>query len=109
MAHSYMSANGMFQNVGRVYVDKPLPSMPYAQAGIRFETDGSVSLISYFTRVAYIAGDVLHVNGLYSMTTRKHISAFIRAYAPSICFADVRDAVRDNVAINIRTGERIPE
>ena len=56
-----------------------LKSMPYAQAKVRRDTN-RVALISYTTTVCEIVGGVLVVHGLYSMTTRKHISAFMREF-----------------------------
>ena len=56
-----------------------LKSMPYAQAKIRRDTN-RVALISYTTTVCEIVGGVLVVHGLYSMTTRRHISAFMREF-----------------------------
>lgn len=68
----------------------PLKSMPYAQAKVRRDTN-RVALISYTTTVCEIIGGVLVVYGLYSMTTRKHISAFMREfgldyYTAKACF-----------------------
>ena len=57
----------------------PLKSMPYAQAKVRRDTN-RVALVSYTTTVCEIIGGVLVVYGLYSMTTRKHISAFAREF-----------------------------
>ena len=57
----------------------PLKSMPYAQAKVRRDTN-RVALVSYTTTVCEIIGGVLVVHGLYSMTTRKHISAFTREF-----------------------------
>lgn len=56
-----------------------LRAMPYAQAHIKHEPNRIV-LVSYVTEVAAIIGGVLVVRGLYSATTRKHISAFVREY-----------------------------
>ena len=56
-----------------------LKAMPYAQAKIRRDTN-RVALISYATTVCEIIGGVLVVHGLYSMTTRRHISAFMREF-----------------------------
>ena len=64
----------------------PLKSMPYAQAKIRRDNN-RVALISYTTTVCEIVGGVLIVNGLYSMTTRKHISAFMREFGMDYCIA----------------------
>lgn len=56
-----------------------LRAMPYAQAHIEFYPN-CITLVSYTTPVAAIIGGVLVVRGLYSMTTRKHIGAFVREY-----------------------------
>lgn len=56
-----------------------LKAMPYAQATIR-RSMNVITLTSYATDVAEIRGGVLRVFGLYSATTRKHISAFARQF-----------------------------
>ena len=56
-----------------------LTAMPYAQATV-YANPNCIKLVSYTTEVAAIIGGVLVVWGLYSMTTRKHISAFVREY-----------------------------
>ena len=56
-----------------------LRAMPYAQAHVT-HAPNRITLVSYTTEVAAIIGGVLVVRGLYSMTTRKHISAFVREY-----------------------------
>ena len=67
------------------YVDEKLKNMPYAQAGIKYHYN-SVWLISYTTHVATILfnddGKPITVEcfGLYSNTTRRHISSFARQY-----------------------------
>lgn len=62
---------------------EPLKKMPYAQARI-YTCPGRVDLISYTTRVCSIITEdgktCLECTGLYSATTRKHISAFARQY-----------------------------
>ena len=58
---------------------RPLSAIPHAQAKV-VRTTNSISLISYETLVAEIQGAELVVYGLYSMTTRRHISAFVREY-----------------------------
>ena len=56
---------------------KTLARMPYAQAKIYRYDDGSVALVSYTTCVATINNEGwLSVRGLYSNTTRRHLSAF---------------------------------
>ena len=56
-----------------------LKLMPYAQASVR-RSFNRITLTSYATDVAEIIGGVLVVYGLYSKTTRRHISAFVREY-----------------------------
>jgi threonine aldolase len=85
---------------------KKLSAMPYAQAHIEIHEDGAVSLFSYVTLVAHITADGwLTVYGLYSMTTRKHISAFVREYAHPCDFQTAKAIYHDNKMINIHTGE----
>lgn len=59
---------------------KKLSRMPYAQAHVEIDADGNAYLFSYVTLVASIVGGWLEVYGLYSMTTRKHIGAFMAEY-----------------------------
>lgn len=60
-------------------IKEKLKAMPYAQAHIVRRTN-AIILVSYTTEVAEIRGGCLVVNGLYSATTRKHISAFCRQF-----------------------------
>jgi hypothetical protein len=60
-------------------IKEKLKAMPYAQAHIVRRTN-TIVLVSYTTEVAAIVGGQLIVNGLYSATTRKHISAFCRQF-----------------------------
>lgn len=62
-----------------MFTTSALKKMPYAQAKVRREPN-RVTLISYTTTVAEIVGGVLMVYGLYSATTRRHISAFMREF-----------------------------
>lgn len=88
---------------------KKLTAMPYAQAHVEIDTDGNISLFSYVTKVAEIDTDgFLSVYGLYSMTTRKHISAFMREYTP-FDFALAKSLVEfgEGAKVNLETGELI--
>ena len=58
-----------------VYPTRPLRNHPYANATV-VETEKGSALISYRTVVAQIADNKVFCYGLYSMTTRHHISAF---------------------------------
>ena len=76
--------------------------MPYAQATIR-RSNNCITLTSYATDVAEIRDGVLKVFGLYSATTRKHISAFARQFG-----ADYQIAKRcytKNIGYDIATRE----
>lgn len=89
-----------------VNVDKRLKYMPSAQAGVIIDIHNAVHLISYTTPVINIDPmGWLTCNGLYSNTTRRHISAFIKEYAPNISFTDVKNCAKDKLTINIYTGE----
>lgn len=81
-----------------------LKSMPYAQAQIITNDDNSVTLISYTTAVCGFDKDGwFYINGLYSATTRKHISAFMRER----CNSDYQMAKRcynEYLTFNIHTG-----
>ena len=60
---------------------KKLSAMPYAQAHIEIESDGTTHLFSYVTRVATIDADGwLTIFGLYSQTTKRHIGCFMAEY-----------------------------
>lgn len=60
---------------------KKLSAMPYAQAHVEIDDQGNTFLFSYVTLVASLDKDGwLEINGLYSMTTRRHIGAFMREY-----------------------------
>ena len=87
---------------------KRLKSMPYAQAVVRNYGDIDKDLIvlqSYETDVIIVRDGWLHCTGLYSMTTRKHISSFMREYGNGFTFQDVKRCYEDNKELNIGTGE----
>ena len=79
--------------------------MPYAQAHIR-RTFNRVSLVSYVTTVAEIIGGVLVVHGLYSATTRRHISAFARQFGMDYSIA--KKCYTGGVGYDLITREFIP-
>ena len=85
---------------------KKLSAMPYAQAHIEIDNDNNIHLFSYVTLVATITNDGwLTVNGLYSMTTRKHISAFMKEYGDMLDYQSAKSAYEDGYRINKFTGE----
>ena len=78
--------------------------MPYANAHVEL-MDNNVYLFSYRTLVAQIENDWLTINGLYSNTTKHHISAFLKEYASPIDFHTAKIIYQDKEMINILTGE----
>lgn len=84
---------------------KKLSAIPYGQAFVEIDTDnGNIYLWSYRTLVAKIENNWLTVNGLYSMSTRKHIGAFMREYTP-FDYYTAKQIYTDNLALDITTGE----
>lgn len=92
---------------------RKLTAMPYAQAHVEIDDDNTIHLFSYVTRVATITSDGwLTIYGLYSMTTRKHIGAFMKEYVifPNGEHGDYQLAKKiynDKYSFNIETGEVI--
>lgn len=85
---------------------KKLTAMPYAQAHIEIDNDNNIHLFSYVTLVATITHDGwVTINGLYSMTTRKHISAFMKEYGGVLDFQSAKSAYEGGYRINMFTGE----
>ena len=62
-----------------------LKTMPYAQATI-ISTEDTLILRSYSTDVIIISDGWMTCTGIYSQTTRKHISAFMREHNLVIIF-----------------------
>ena len=82
--------------------------MPYAQATVIIDDNNNATLRSYKTDVATLTHDGwLTINGLYSMTTRKHISAFLKEYTSWVTFQTATQIYQDNMKINIHTGEMV--
>ena len=82
---------------------RTLKKMPYAQAKV-IENGREAMLISYTTVVIYINEEGwLTVTGLYSATTRKHISAFMRELGMDYQLA--KQLYTDGYRLNIWTGE----
>ncbi len=75
-----------------------------AAARIILHDDSSVSLLSYKTVVAYVSSDGwLTINGLYSMTTRKHIGWFMKEY--DLDYATARALFENHQTMNVYTFE----
>ena len=84
---------------------KKLTAHPYAQACVFIHDNGMVTLVSYTTPVAQIDEEGwLVINGLYSMTTRRHIGAFVQEYA-GIPDQTAKMICENRQRFNIHTGE----
>lgn len=85
---------------------RKLKTMPYAQAHIEIHDD-TAYLFSYYTLVASVReqdGEKwIRCYGLYSKTTRKHISAFAKEYG--LTYQDFKDRVGADYEFNTDTGE----
>ena len=83
---------------------KPVNGHKYASARTVISPDGTVKLVSYTTTVIEISPDGwLSVNGLYSMTTIKHIGWFMRERGMTYHLA--KQLYIDSKKMNIYTGE----
>lgn len=86
-----------------------LKHMPTATAGFNIYIDGRVELVSYETTVISIDADGwLTCTGTYSATTRKHIVAFMKEWAPLLSYYDAKAAYEGNHRVNVLTGEVLP-
>jgi len=84
---------------------KVLTKMPYANAHVRIGADGTVVLVSYRTDVVIIDKDGwMRVTGLYSATTRRHISRFMEEYTDKDYYF-AKKLYTDGVRYNVNTGE----
>ena len=87
---------------------KKLKTMPYAQAHIEIH-DNPQYLFSYYTLVATVRTENgekwIRCYGLYSATTRKHISAF--AKENGLQFTDFKGVAGGSYEMNMSTGEVI--
>ena len=82
---------------------RTLELMPYAQAKVRITDSSTAILVSYVTEVASIDSEGwVRVRGLYSATTRRHISAFAREYRSS--YAKFKRCYEEKLTYNIYTG-----
>lgn len=83
---------------------RKLTNMPYAQAQVITDEQGT-RLVSYTTTVVTIDDEGwLTVYGLYSATTRKHISAFMVEYT-RFDYKHARYLYDNKLKQNVITGE----
>lgn len=88
----------------KTYNMKPVANHLYANAHVRIWDDDTVELVSYTTIIIRITPEGwLHINGLYSRTTIKHIGWFMRERGFTYQLA--KQIYLDNKEFNIYTGE----
>jgi len=110
---------GIFERDVIVTVDEKLEHMPYAQAGIinhvdKIDANGRYykvpgkTLISYETVAATLTYDgILTIDCLCSVSTRKHVSAFLKQFCPAYHYYDAKAALNGGYSIDITTGAHI--
>lgn len=87
-----------------MYTTKVNNGHEYAQTYVRIWEDNTVELVSYVTTVIVITPEGwLHVNGLYSMTTIKHIGWFMQERGFTYQLA--KQLYNNNEEFNVYTGE----
>lgn len=72
-----------------MYFDRVLKDHPSSQCGVIVRGD-TVEFYSYSTLVITLKGKELKCTGTYSPTTRKQIGWFLKEYAPSLSYYDVK-------------------
>lgn len=105
----YKATTGSYiKSVYFVHVSERLHDMPSAQCGVVKANDGMRVLISYITPCAVVTGANggnmwLGVRGLYSATTRRHLSSFAREFG--VPYSVVKTIAASDYIYNIVTGE----
>ena len=87
-------------------VVRKLKEIPYGQCFVEKANENTFYLWSYRTLVAKVENSWLTVKGLYSMTTRKHIGAFMREYCNST-YQTAKQLYEDGLMLDLSTGEVI--
>lgn len=85
---------GYYEQVKSVKYDKALIFKPYAQAGVVLDDEGA-TLVSYESPIIRFHCDAIEFFNTApncSRTTISHVSAFLKEYAPSISYYQVKKA-----------------
>lgn len=87
---------------------KKLENHKSAQAHILEYNDKEI-LVSYATDVLIIDYDsnIMEVTGLYSMTTRRHISWYLMERFPHLNYYIIKKAYEQGKKVNVLTGDLI--
>jgi hypothetical protein len=85
---------------------RKLKDHPYAQCWV-IDDDSHLILRSYNTDVIIFNPftGVLICTGLYSMTTRRHISNFLKECLPTVDYKTVKKIAGNDLEYNVYTGE----
>lgn len=85
---------------------RKLKDHPYAQCCV-IDDGEQIILRSYDTDVIIFNSftGVLICTGLYSMTTRRHISNFLKEYLPTVNYQTVKKIAGNVLEYNVYTGE----
>ena len=103
--HKYAWKDPFWGTLHTHSTDAPIKGHPFASCGVDYDEQGT-HLISYATKIATISPDGwLHVYGLFSATTRKHIGWFLKEYGNHTNYACARYCYEHNHEYNTRTGE----
>ena len=81
---------------------RPLREMPYAQARV-VEEGNNLKLYSYQTLVAEYKDGWIYCYGLYSVTTRRHISKFAKEISFLCTYQLFKMCYEDKIRINLNT------
>lgn len=85
---------GYYEQIKSVTYNRSLKYKPYAQAGVVLDDEG-VTLVSYESPIIKLHGDTIEFFNTapnYSRTTISHVSAFLKEYAPTISYFQVKEA-----------------
>lgn len=85
---------------------RKLKDHPYAQCCV-IDDGRQIIMRSYDTDVIIFNSftGVLICTGLYSMTTRRHISNFLKEYLPAVNYQTVKKIAGNGLEYNVYTGE----
>lgn len=110
---------GYYEQIKSVTYNRSLKYKPYAQAGVVLDDEG-VTLVSYESPIIRLHCDAIEFFNTapdYSRTTISHVSAFLKEYAPTISYFQVKKAfntdalnewhIVDGDLVNPLTGEVI--
>lgn len=92
-----------------MHYEKRLAYCPNGSCGTFERDDGTKFLVSYSTTVLSLdKNGWLECTGTYSNTTRKHIGAWLKEYAPAANYYNAKKCYEDELAYNVHTGEYRP-